>query len=55
VDAELTGTADGTITDPARVVNADGSPGQQEIGLRFLVTDDAMAQRLVSFAEQMVG
>ncbi|WIM98482.1 methyl-accepting chemotaxis protein [Actinoplanes oblitus] len=55
VDAELTGVTDGMLTVPARVVNVVDSPGQQEIGLQFLVTDDAMAQRLVAFAEQMVG
>ncbi|GAA4600780.1 methyl-accepting chemotaxis protein [Actinoplanes octamycinicus] len=54
-DAELTGVTDDTLTVPARVVNVVDSPGQQEIGLQFLVTDDAMAQRLVAFAEQMVG
>ncbi|BCY07034.1 methyl-accepting chemotaxis protein [Actinoplanes sp. L3-i22] len=55
VDAELTSGSDGTMTVHARVVNVVESPGQQELGLQFLVTDDAMAQRLVAFAEQMVG
>ncbi|BCJ45854.1 methyl-accepting chemotaxis protein [Actinoplanes ianthinogenes] len=55
IDAELTGFADGTVTVPSRVVNVVDSPGQQELGLQFLVTDDAMAQQLVAFAEQMVG
>ncbi|MFI1990692.1 methyl-accepting chemotaxis protein [Actinoplanes sp. NPDC020271] len=55
VDAELTSGAEGAMTVHARVVNVVDSPGQQELGLQFLVTDDAMAQRLVAFAEQMVG
>lgn len=55
VDAELTSGSDGTMTVHARVVNVVDSPGQQELGLQFLVTDDAMAQRLVAFAEQMVS
>ncbi|GAA2674351.1 methyl-accepting chemotaxis protein [Actinoplanes palleronii] len=55
VDAELTGKTGNTLTVHARVVNVVDSPGQQEIGLQFLVTDDAMGQQLVSFAEQMVG
>ncbi|KUL26698.1 methyl-accepting chemotaxis protein [Actinoplanes awajinensis] len=54
-DAELTGKTGSTLTVHARVVNVVDSPGQQEIGLQFLVTDDAMGQQLVSFAEQMVG
>ncbi|WP_436521241.1 methyl-accepting chemotaxis protein [Actinoplanes sp. HUAS TT8] len=55
VDAELTSGSEGTMTVHARVVNVVDSPGQQELGLQFLVTDDAMAQRLVAFSEQMVG
>ena len=39
----------------ARVVNSSDGRDAQEIGLQFLITDEALAERLVAFADELVN
>ena len=51
--ADLT-SGDERMTVHARVVNSAENRGGQEIGLQFLITDDAQATRLAGMADRLI-
>ncbi|MEV6342946.1 methyl-accepting chemotaxis protein [Actinoplanes sp. NPDC051851] len=54
VDVELSNSV-GSLDVNARVVNSMVTEGRPEIGLQFLVTDEAMAERLAAFADRLLA
>ncbi|MEV6298950.1 methyl-accepting chemotaxis protein [Actinoplanes sp. NPDC051861] len=54
LEAELTSDGE-TLAVHARVVNSAETRDGQEIGLQFLVTDEALAERLVNFADRLLA
>ena len=53
LEADLDGGGD-AMTVQARVVNSAGTRDGQEIGLQFLITDEAEAGRLAALADRLI-
>ncbi|MEV0897612.1 methyl-accepting chemotaxis protein [Actinoplanes sp. NPDC049802] len=49
------GDGDETLTVHARVVNVAPTDDGAELGLQFMVTDESLAKRLVSFADRLIA